>query len=160
MYKGTAEAPPGEYATVEAERPTDIAVIGIAARFPGARDLAQFWDNIVGGKSAVTTLPPERWTSEARARTSRDSARSAQFWGAFIEDVDCFDAAFFGISPREAASMDPQQRIALELAWAAIEDAGYRAADLAGSSTAVFMGVCHADYIEILEQQAASIDSY
>ena len=91
-------------------------------------------------------MPPERFGGDA--------------YGAFLDDADCFDAAFFNISPREAAQMDPQQRFTLEMAWHAIEDAGYAAGTLAGSRTGVFMGVCHWDYAELLEKHLREVDAY
>jgi acyl transferase domain-containing protein len=138
----------------------DVAIIGVSVRFPGAANLEELWENLQGGKSAIAAMPAHRCTPSARRRAPDDLCQLGEFWGGFIEDADCFDAAFFGISPREAAAMDPQQRMALELAWGAIEDGGYSAAQLAGSDTAVFMGVCHSDYLEIIEQQATRIDSY
>ena len=95
-----------------------IAVVGLACRLPGAGDPAAFWDCLRHGRSAVGPTPAGRWPGADAA------ARPALGFGAFLDDVEGFDAGFFGISPREAAAMDPQQRLMLELAWEALEDAG------------------------------------
>ena len=104
-------------------------------------------------------MPDERW-DKAALHGHPASNKTASIWGGFIEDADCFDAPFFSVSPREAVWMDPQQRFALEMAWHAIEDAGYRASALAGSRTGVYMGVCHWDYAELLEKHLAQTDAY
>ncbi|MFG3056872.1 beta-ketoacyl synthase N-terminal-like domain-containing protein, partial [Kitasatospora sp. NPDC048239] len=111
-----------------------IAVIGLSCRLPGAPDPTAFWELLSRGEDAVGTPPAERWSAAAPAR------------GAFLDEVDRFDAAFFGISPREAAAMDPQQRLLLELGWEALEEAGIVPASLAGSRTAVFASAIWDDY--------------
>src|ERR1044072_9959108 len=87
----------------ERERTEPIAITGIGCRFPGgANDPESFWQLLRDGVDAITEVPHTRWD----ANTNGGSIR----WGAFVENVDQFDAAFFGISPREATHMDPQQR--------------------------------------------------
>ncbi|WP_327292735.1 type I polyketide synthase [Streptomyces sp. NBC_01198] len=121
-----------------------IAVIGLACRLPGAAGPAEFWHLLREGRSAVATAPAERgFTRTLIAETGPDAA--ARF-GAFLADVGGFDADFFGMSPREAAAADPQQRLVLELAWEAMEDAGLRPAALRGSRTGVFVGAIADDY--------------
>lgn len=101
----------------------DVAIIGLALRFPGAETLEELGGHLVAGRSLISEVPPERWSKD---RYFGDPRRGAQktnsIWGGFVEHADCFDAEFFNISPREAETMDPQQRMALELAWRAIEN--------------------------------------
>ncbi|MET0325431.1 MAG: polyketide synthase, partial [Ilumatobacteraceae bacterium] len=101
-----------------------IAVIGMAGRFPGARDLETFWANLRGGVESIRPL------TEAELRAageSLDDIRDPSYVRAAapLEDIDQFDAAFFGMSPRDAAVFDPQHRVFLECAWEAFEHAGY-----------------------------------
>ncbi|MEU9123593.1 SDR family NAD(P)-dependent oxidoreductase [Streptomyces sp. NPDC048506] len=139
----------------------DIAVIGLSLRLPASRTPEEFWDHLAAGRSLISEVPERRWRREDHfGHPRREFNKTNSVWGGFVDDVDCFDADFFQISPREARSMDPQQRMALELSWHALEDAGYRADHLAGSRTGVFMGVCHWDYAELIEQQVAEIDAY
>ncbi|MFO7482885.1 beta-ketoacyl synthase N-terminal-like domain-containing protein, partial [Oceanibaculum nanhaiense] len=137
-----------------------IAIIGIGLRLPKADSLDQFWHHLAAGRSLISEVPDERWDKAALHGNPASGNKSASIWGGFIEEADCFDAPFFNVSPREAAWMDPQQRFALEMAWHAIEDAGYRASQLAGSRTGVYMGVCHWDYAELLEKHLAQTDAY
>ncbi|MGZ8219147.1 SDR family NAD(P)-dependent oxidoreductase, partial [Methylomagnum sp.] len=130
--------------TYEAE---PIAIVGMSGVFPGSPDLAAFWDNLSSGRDLIGEIPPDRFDW----RQHQDEAGRGPRWGGFIAGVDRFDAAFFKISPREAALMDPQQRVFLELAWAAIEDAGYRPSSLAGSRTGVFVGIGNREYAELLQ---------
>ncbi|MEU3645654.1 SDR family NAD(P)-dependent oxidoreductase [Lentzea sp. NPDC034063] len=140
---------------------TAIAVVGQALRLPGARNADEFWANLEQGRSLISEVPEKRWrAADFAGDPRRDGDKTASVWGGFVDDVECFDADFFSISPREARLMDPQQRLALELSWHAVEDAGYRADRLAGSRTGVFMGVCHWDYAELVEQELATIDAY
>jgi acyl transferase domain-containing protein len=125
---------------------TDIAVIGISCRFPGANNYQQFWQNIEQGINSITEIPSERWEVEKFYAANPQERKSISKWGGFIEDIDKFDAQFFGISSREAKRMDPQQRLMLELSWSCIEDAGYAPSQLSGGSVGVFIGVCNYDY--------------
>ena len=139
----------------------EIAIIGLSLRLPKSDSLEEFWQHLVSEKSLITEVPPERWDKNRYyGDPRRESNRTNSIWGGFVEDADCFDAAFFRISPREAKLMDPQQRFGLELAWNAIEDAGYRAGELAGARTGVFMGVCHRDYAELLDNRLQEMDAY
>ncbi|MEU6130767.1 SDR family NAD(P)-dependent oxidoreductase [Saccharopolyspora sp. NPDC047091] len=139
----------------------DIAIIGTSLRLPGSRTMDEFWGHLAAGRSLISEVPERRWRKEDHlGDPRREFNKTSSAWGGFVDDVDCFDAEFFQISPREAQSMDPQQRMALELSWHAVEDAGYRADRLAGSATGVFMGVCHWDYAELVEQEVAEVDAY
>ncbi|GAB2187696.1 SDR family NAD(P)-dependent oxidoreductase [Roseibium sp. LAB1] len=137
-----------------------VAIIGVGLRLPGADSLDDFWQHLAAGHCLISEVPAERWDAEDLRGEPAKGNKTNSIWGGFLEQADCFDAAFFGISPREAAWMDPQQRFALEMAWHAIENAGYRASDLAGSRTGVYMGVCHWDYAELLEKHLANVDAY
>ncbi len=131
----------------------DIAVIGMACRFPGAADYHEFWRNLRDGVFSVTEVPADRWSKEAYYSPRRtDENKTVSKWGGFIDDVDKFDAPLFKISPREAEMMDPQQRIALELAWSCIEDAGYAPSDLRGGDIGVYIGVANYDYKSLVER--------
>ena len=121
--------------------PEPVAVVGMACRFPGAADLDALWRSLCAGTHAITQVPAERWDLERYYDPERAApGRMTTPWGGFIDGVSEFDALFFGISPREASQMDPQQRIMLELAWQALEDAGIVPPDLHGSNTSVFIG--------------------
>lgn len=98
---------------------TDIAVIGMAGRFPRAKTVAQFWRNLVEGVESVTFFPEDPGFPTNIASGKYVPAR------AVVDDIDLFDPTFFGYSPAEASVMDPQQRLFLECAWEALEDAGY-----------------------------------
>ncbi|WP_158673694.1 SDR family NAD(P)-dependent oxidoreductase [Streptomyces klenkii] len=136
----------------------DIAVVGLSLRLPGSRTPEEFWDHLARGRSLISGAPERRWRSEDHpGHPRREFDRAGSVWGGFVDDADCFDADFFRISPDEARTMDPQQRLALELSWHALEDAGYRADRMTGSRTGVFMGVCHWDYAELVECEAEQI---
>ena len=137
-----------------------VAIIGVGLRLPGADHLDAFWRHLDAGRSLITEVPPRRWDARALKGNPARGNFTSSVWGGFLEDADGFDAAFFNVSPREAAWMDPQQRLALETAWHAIEDAGYGAGALAGSRTGVYLGACHWDYAELLEKHLAAVDAY
>ncbi|HKR63465.1 MAG TPA: beta-ketoacyl synthase N-terminal-like domain-containing protein, partial [Thermoanaerobaculia bacterium] len=121
----------------EEAREEDIAIVGISGRFPMAPDLDAFWQNLRAGKHCATRVSPSRWSA----------GEGSEAWGAFLDDADCFDPQLFGISPREASRIDPQERIMLESAWSAMEDAGYTRASLRElGDVGVFVGVMHSSY--------------
>ncbi|HHI94226.1 MAG TPA: hypothetical protein ENK04_12045, partial [Gammaproteobacteria bacterium] len=132
----------------------DIAIIGVSGRYPQARNLDEFWDNLRNGKDCITEVPKERW--DWREYYSEDRTKPGchySKWGGFLDGVDEFDPQFFNISPREAAIIDPQERLFLEQAWAALEDAGYCREDLQkiqgeylSAPVGVYAGVMYGEY--------------
>ncbi|MDX8047239.1 SDR family NAD(P)-dependent oxidoreductase [Gracilibacillus sp. S3-1-1] len=106
----------------------DIAIVGVAGRYPGANNLDEFWDNLVTGKGCVTEIPISRWDYRDYYDPNPDKADEGKIyckWGGFLENIDFFDPLLFNISPREAESMDPQERLWLQTVWSTLEDAGY-----------------------------------
>jgi len=140
---------------------SDIAIVGMACRFPGARNYEEYWSNLISGKNCVGEIPEGRWSWEDYYGdpASEDSKTNIKY-GGFIDDVDKFDPLFFNISPREASYMDPQHRIFLESVWHAIEDAGYNPASLAGSDIGVYAGVSKNDYAELMRENQVPIISF
>ncbi|WP_267897647.1 alpha/beta fold hydrolase [Actinokineospora spheciospongiae] len=149
---GSVESPVGVAAGgYSAAEP--VAIVGIAGVFPGSADAGGFWANLVAGADLVRTVPEDR--ADLRANPDSRDAR-----GGFLDDIDAFDAKLFGISPREAAVMDPQQRLFLQQAWRAVEDAGYRPSALAGTETGVFAGVATTDYDELLKEHGVAVEAH
>lgn len=104
-----------------------IAIVGLAGRYPEADDVATFWRNLAAGRNSVREIPEDRWPLDGFFEAAENAGRRGKSyckWGAFLDDVSRFDADFFGIAPREAMTMDPQERLFLECAWQALEDAG------------------------------------
>jgi 3-oxoacyl-(acyl-carrier-protein) synthase/SAM-dependent methyltransferase len=149
-----------------AERPQGstepVAILGAALRFPGGlADPDSFWRLLADGGEAIGPTPQDRWDADALFDPAPDApGRTYATRGGFLADVDLFDAEFFGVTPREAESMDPQQRILLELAWEALERAGIDPTGLRGTRTGVFLGLSHSDYGRLLLQPAEDIDAY
>nr|CRH05958.1 protein of unknown function [include Beta-ketoacyl synthase N-terminal domain, Beta-ketoacyl synthase C-terminal domain, Phosphopantetheine attachment site, Condensation domain and Male sterility protein domain(relqted to NAD binding)] [Candidatus Magnetococcus massalia] len=138
-----------------------IAIIGMAGRLPHAENLTQFWQNLHAQKSPFEEIPKTRWDWQAFAgNPETQPGRTQVTQGGFITHVDRFDAALFGISPKEAAYMDPQQRLFLQTAWAAFEDAGYHLDNLGGRQVAVFAGVSTQDYRELLSQSGVEKNAF
>ncbi|MEU0744262.1 type I polyketide synthase [Streptomyces sp. NPDC006134] len=138
-----------------------VAVVGMACRFPGAPDLDAYWRLLLDGVDAVTEVPADRWDAAALYHPDpQEPGRASTRWGGFLTGVDRFDPEFFGISPREAALMDPQQRIMLELAWTALEDAGCDPATLRDSRTGVFTAALWNDYARLTGRRTRVIDRH
>jgi myxalamid-type polyketide synthase MxaE and MxaD len=124
-----------------------VAIVGIGCRFPRANGPKAYWRALLEGVDAVGEVPPSRYDPDELAEADEDAPENVNpRWGGFLDDVEGFDANFFGISAREATRMDPQQRLALEVAWEALEDAGLPAGALAGTTAGVFMGVSTYDH--------------
>ncbi|MBL1102638.1 type I polyketide synthase, partial [Streptomyces coffeae] len=123
-----------------------IAVVGISCRLPKSPDPEAFWRALRSGASAIEPAPPGRWEDHA-------AGQPGIRWGGFLDRVDMFDPGFFEISPREAATMDPQQRLSMELSWEALEDAAIVPGTLQGSDCAVFVGAIADDYATLARRQ-------
>ncbi|MFW6168861.1 MAG: type I polyketide synthase [Planctomycetota bacterium] len=141
-----------------------IAIVGVGCRFPGhACTPPRFWRNLRDGVDAITEIPADRWNLEQfhdRAQGVPGKAHASR--GGFVDDLDRFDPQFFGISPREATRMDPQQRMLLEVTWEAIEDAGVRWDQVAGSRTSVHVGISSWDfaYLGLSYEDRGAINAY
>lgn len=155
--------------TVEASRPApieaagDIAIIGLAGRYPKAANIHEFWNNLKEGKDCVSEIPESRWDWQRLEGITSPSGKDISKWGGFIDDPDCFDPQFFRITPREAETMDPQERLFLETCWETIEDAGYTPKTLAKPKgrnkrqhVGVFAGVMHKDYTLVGAEEASA----
>ncbi len=118
-----------------------LAIVGLACRFPGAADPTALWEMLLSGGEAVRPMPGSRRRGYFPAPGESEAPRAG-----WLEEVDTFDAEFFAISPREAVAIDPQQRLALELACEAFHDAGLPLTNLRGSRTGVFLGISTGDY--------------
>lgn len=116
----------------------DIAIIGMSGRFPMAKNIHEYWENLINGKECFTQLSDEQITATG---VKPDLLKDPNYVkvSPFLEDYDKFDPQFFGYSPREASMMDPQQRLFLECCWEAFEDAGYNA-DVYDEPVGVFGG--------------------
>ncbi len=145
-------APPARERMGEA-RDEPIAIIGLAGRYPGARDVEAFWQNLAAGRDCIAEIPADRWDhSRFHNPEGRDGLPRGK-WGGFVDDFDRFDPLFFNISPREAPYIDPQERLFLQCAWETLEDAGYTRANvapaaegMAGGDVGVFVGVMYEEY--------------
>ncbi|MBN1219684.1 MAG: SDR family NAD(P)-dependent oxidoreductase [Anaerolineae bacterium] len=138
-----------------------IAIIGLACRFPGAKDADAFWQLLCDGVDAITEVPADRWRLDDFYHPDPATAGTMNTrWGGFLANVDQFDARFFGISPREASRMDPQQRLLLELAWEALEDAGQVPNRLVDTDTGVFIGISSNEYGQYQLNDLGAIDAY
>ncbi|TVZ37735.1 acyl transferase domain-containing protein [Alteromonadaceae bacterium 2753L.S.0a.02] len=124
--KKSARQAPRQNVTSTAQRPdTDIAIVGIAGRFPKAGNIEDFWELLANGEDCVTEIPGNRWSSDRFFHPNRDNKHTSYSkWGAFLDDVDKFDPKFFNLSPRDAIFMDPQERLFLEVVWELLESAG------------------------------------
>jgi acyl transferase domain-containing protein len=126
----------------------DIAIIGMACKFPGANNLEEFWDLLIQGRSAITDVPEERWHSDDYFQADGTATHTTYCKrGGFIDRPFDFDPMFFGISPREAIAMDPQQRVFLEVAWQTLQQAGYGSRNRT-AEIGVFVGANQNNYAE------------
>ena len=141
-----------------------IAICGVGCRFPqAARTPDAFWQQLVNGVDSVSVVPPSRWDIDRYYSADPDEpGKMATKWGAFVDELDRFDASFFGITPREASSLDPQQRMLLECTHEALEAAGCPPSSLASQPVGVFVGIINDDYgdLQLEHGGVADIDAY
>ncbi|MFD4836747.1 SDR family NAD(P)-dependent oxidoreductase [Achromobacter sp. NPDC058515] len=136
-----------------------VALIGLSFRFPST-DSLRYWPDLLQGRDLVTEIDPDRWATATYHHPLREHPGTAYSRAAgSLGDVSGFDAAFFGISPREAGLMDPQQRILLELAWEAMENAAIKPSSLRGSDCGVYIGIASADYSYRMAEDLGVIDA-
>lgn len=110
---------------LKTDKVLDVAIIGMACIYPGARNIDEFWRNILTGKDSVTEVPDERWNKALYYNPDvADGSKSHSKWGGFIPDID-FDPVAFGIPPQSLAAIDPTQLLSLLVAKQALDDAGY-----------------------------------
>ncbi|MBL6449561.1 SDR family NAD(P)-dependent oxidoreductase [Fulvivirga sp. 29W222] len=131
-----------------------IAIIGLSGRYPESANIEAYWNNLRDGKDCIIEVPKDRW--DWREYYSEDRSKGGHHyskWGGFIEGVDEFDPLFFNISPLEAEILDPQERLFLQHAWMAMEDAGYTKASLQiphnlgmAGQVGVYAGVMYSEY--------------
>ena len=128
-----------------------LAIVGMDCRIPGgAINPEKYWELLRNGVDGITQVPPDRWIARDYFDLDRTAAgKTYSCQGGFIEGIDQFDAVFFGISSAEAARMSPQQRLFLEVAWHALENAGISPGSLSGTRTGVFAGAAMFDYLQL-----------
>lgn len=140
---------------------TDIAVIGMSCRFPGAEGYEQFWSNLENGVNSIREITPDRWNLDTYYSPDSDEpGKSVSKWCGLLDGIFDFDNQFFNISPREAANMDPQQRLVMEETWRCIEDSGIPLRTLQQTTTAVYVGVMTTDYRQNMLSPELAPDSY
>ncbi|RJF41180.1 SDR family NAD(P)-dependent oxidoreductase [Actinomyces sp. 2119] len=147
--------PPGAQ-TARSEGRGDVAVIGMAGRFPGADSVDALWTALLSGTDLLSSVPTERWDHTRLCEQAAAQGQAMSPRGGFLRDVDLFAAREFAISPREAATMDPQVRLLLEVTRAAAEDAGVEPR-LEGSATGIFAGISFHDYEALMAQAARPV---
>lgn len=154
-----------EVVKMESKSIREIAVIGVSCRFGGANSKEEFWSSLIRGEDHIRDFPlRRRQLMESYLQKKKIFADQDSYYQAgFLNQVDAFDSEFFSISPLEASLMSADQRLFLEAAWEAIEDAGYGGGLLKGTPTGVFLGhstdfgLAYKELVETLHPQLASV---
>jgi polyketide synthase 13 len=129
-----------------AER-VDIAIVGLSTRFPGDMNTPdETWQALLEGRDAITDLPEGRWSEFLEEPRLAERVANARTRGGYLKDLKGFDSEFFAVAKTEADNIDPQQRMALELTWEALEHARIPASSLRGEAVGVYVGVSNTDY--------------
>jgi polyketide synthase 13 len=125
----------------------DIAIVGIGTRFPGDMNTPdEMWQALLEGRDAITDLPEGRWSEFLDEPRIAERVAKARTRGGYLTDIKGFDSEFFALSKMEADNVDPQQRLALELTWEALEHARIPASSLRGGGVGVYVGSSTNDY--------------
>ncbi len=143
-----------------ATRNEPIAIIGMGCRFPGADNPEEFWKLLARGDRVLSEYPTDRWNNWQPPLGESCHQGGLPPKGGFLDQIDQFDPLFFGINPREAALMDPQQRLALEVCWEALEHAGINPHELKDSRTGVFLGLSNNDYLQLQTRFNSDVTGY
>ncbi|WP_455893511.1 beta-ketoacyl synthase N-terminal-like domain-containing protein, partial [Serratia proteamaculans] len=126
----------------------DIAIVGMSGRYPDAENLDRFWKNLQDGQASFKDLAFEQATQYRRSDLLNNRLAHLHHRGAFLKDIDCFDSLLFKISPLEARSIDPQERLLMEVVWECLENGGYTSDELnrVSEKVGVFVGAMWDDY--------------
>ena len=145
------------------DSPPRFAIVGYAARFPGAPDADEFWNVLREGRDAVSEVTADRWdVDEFFDPDAGAPGKVVTRRAGLVDDVTGFDAPFFGMSTREVRFMDPQHRLLLETAWRAVEHSGTAPTALANTNTGVFVGLATHDYLGMASDELtySEIEAY
>lgn len=154
--EGASERPERRFRPRETQ--SELAIVGMACRFPGAPDLADFWRLLDAGECAIGDVPADREALvEFFASTEGTGVPSR---GGYLPSIDTFDADLFRISPAEAASIDPQHRLLLEVCWEALESTGSSPLAWEGRSVGVFVGISTTDYMTLMRRDGARQETH
>lgn len=138
----------------------DIAIVGTAGRFPGAENVGEYWQLLIDGRVTTGPLPEGRWSEYDSDPVVRAKLEAENVSGGYLSDIASFDNELFGLSPLEAETMDPQQRIMMELAFEALENAHIPASSLRGQPVGVFVGSSNNDYGMLMAADPATAHPY
>ncbi|MGS0763566.1 SDR family NAD(P)-dependent oxidoreductase [Syntrophomonas curvata] len=147
---------------------TDVAIIGVAGRYPEAENMGELWDLLQEGRDCIVEVPKDRWDHSLYYDENRNvTGKTYCKWGSFLKDVDKFDPLFFNISPREAIVMNPQERLLMQTVWNLLESSGYTRKDLQDqcqSRVGFYVGAMFHQYqsfsADVAKAAEISIDSY
>jgi len=133
----------------------EIAIVGLSGRYPKSKNVKELWKHLLNGESLTTEVTKDRWDSSIYySENGKSPNKSYTKWGGYMEDYDKFDTYFFKIPPRQAKLMDPQQRVFLETAYEAIEDAGYTKDELP-RNTGLYVGATTNTYAMFATEEAS-----
>ncbi|MGW5438495.1 type I polyketide synthase [Nocardia asteroides] len=156
-----ASSEAGDQSPTPAPDGVRVAVVGIAARYPGAADYRELWEILATGADTITEIPRSRWDNEAiYAGRPQVPGKTATRHGGFLDGIEEFDHRYFKISAREAKMLDPQQRLVLQASCHALEDAGIAPNSLSGSRTGVYIGAYNADYATRIMRDTRNINPH
>nr|QUJ23688.1 PKS [Streptomyces sp.] len=145
----SVEVPRADSRTADA-----IAVVGMSGRYPGSATLDEYWDNLAWGRDCVGEVPASRWSvADHYDPRPHQEGKVTCKWLGRLDDIETFDPLFFNIPPAEAELIDPQQRLFLQEAYHAFEDAGYDPRSLSGRKCGVYLGIMSSEYGMLMQRQ-------
>ncbi len=143
----TSDDDVSDWSRIGAAERVDIAIVGLSTRLPGDMNTPdQTWQALLEGRDAITELPEGRWSEFLAEPRLAERIKRARTRGGYLNDIKGFDSEFFAVAKTEADNIDPQQRMALELTWEALEQARIPASSLRGEAVGVYVGVSNNDY--------------